>query len=132
MYLLDTNTCIFFLKDKYPSLSEKIMSRDPSEFAVSSVTVFELEYGAAKSQWGDKTRLRLAIFLSPFTVIPFDTSDAVVAGRIKGELAKNGKIIGPHDLQIAAQGLARGLTVITNNTNEFRRVPGLNVEDWTK
>lgn len=132
MYLLDTNTCIFFLKDKYPSLSEKIMSRDPSEFAVSSVTVFELEYGAAKSQWGDKTRLRLAIFLSPFTVIPFDTSDAVVAGRIKGELAKNGKIIGPYDLQIAAQGLARGLTVITNNTNEFRRVPGLNVEDWTK
>lgn len=132
MYLLDTNTCIFFLKDKYPSLSEKIMSRDPSEFAVSSVTVFELEYGAAKSQWGDKTRLRLAIFLSPFTVIPFDTSDAVVAGRIKGELAKNGKIIGPYDLKIAAQGLARGLTVITNNTNEFRRVPGLNVEDWTK
>lgn len=132
MYLLDTNTCIFFLKDKYPSLSEKIMSRDPSEFAVSSVTVFELEYGAAKSQWGDKTRLRLAIFLSPFTVIPFDTSDAVVAGRIKGELAKNGKIIGPYDLQISAQGLARGLTVITNNTNEFRRVPGLNVEDWTK
>lgn len=132
MYLLDTNTCIFFLKDKYPSLTEKIMSRAPSEFAVSSVTVFELEYGAAKSQWGDKTRLRLAIFLSPFTVIPFDTSDAVVAGRIKGELAKNGKIIGPYDLQIAAQGLARGLTVITNNTNEFRRVPGLNVEDWTK
>ncbi|MBO7424498.1 MAG: type II toxin-antitoxin system VapC family toxin [Clostridiales bacterium] len=132
MYLLDTNTCIFFLKDKYPSLSEKIMSRDPSEFSVSSVTVFELEYGAAKSQWGDKTRLRLAIFLSPFTVIPFDTSDAVVAGRIKGELAKNGKIIGPYDLKIAAQGLARGLTVITNNTNEFRRVPGLNVEDWTK
>ena len=108
------------------------MSMDPSEFAISSVTVFELEYGAAKSQWGDKTRLRLAIFLAPFTIVPFDTNDAVVAGRIKGELAKSGNIIGPYDIQIAAQGLARGFTVITNNTDEFKRIPGLKVEDWTK
>lgn len=132
MYLLDTNTCIYFLKNKYPSLTETIMSMDPSEFAISSVTVFELEYGAAKSQWGDKTRLRLAIFLAPFTIVPFDTNDAVVAGRIKGELAKSGNIIGPYDIQIAAQGLARGFTVITNNTDEFKRIPGLKVEDWTK
>ena len=132
MYLLDTNTCIFFLKNKYPSLTEKIMSKAPSEYAISSVSVFELEYGAAKSQWGDKTRLRLAIFLAPFTIIPFDTNDAVVAGRIRGELAKNGNIIGPYDIQIAAQGLARGFTVITNNTDEFKRISGLKVEDWTK
>lgn len=132
MYLLDTNTCIFFMKDKYPLLTKRIMSKDPSDFAVSAVTVYELEYGAAKSQWADKSRLRIGMFLAPFTIIPFDTTDAVFAGRIRGELAKSGKLIGPYDIQIAAQGLARGLTVITNNTKEFERVPGLKVEDWTR
>lgn len=106
------------------------MKLDPSELFISAVTVFELEYGAAKSMWGDKTRIRLALFLAPFTIIPFDTNDAVVAGRIRGELVKSGISSGPYDVQIAAQGLARNLTVITHSVDDFSRVPGLRVEDW--
>jgi tRNA(fMet)-specific endonuclease VapC len=130
MYLLDTNICIYLMKNTYPVLTERILSCKPSDLLISSVTVFELEYGAEKSNWGEKTRQRLAMFLSPFTIIPFTTNDAVTAGRIRGYLAKHGTQIGPYDIQIAAQGLTRKLTVITHNTDEFRRVPGLKLEDW--
>lgn len=130
MYLLDTNICIYLMKNTYPVLTERVLSCNPSDLLVSSVTVFELEYGAAKSNWGDKTRQKLAMFLSPFTIIPFTTDDAVTAGRIRGYLDKRGMPIGPYDIQIAAQGLSREVTVITHNTNEFGRVPGLKLDDW--
>ena len=132
MYLLDTNTCIYFMKNTYPGLTERIMSMSPGEICISSVTVFELEYGAAKSNWGEKTRQKLAIFLSPFVILPFDADDAVEAGRIRGELKRKGTPVGPYDVQIAGQGLAKNLTIITHNTDEFTRVPGLRVEDWTQ
>ncbi len=132
MYLLDTNTCIYFMKDMYPSLTEKIMSLSPEEICISSVTVFELEYGAAKSNWGDRTRQKLAIFLSPFTIVPFDTDDAVEAGRIRGDLKQKGTPIGPYDVLIAGQGLAKDLIVVTHNTDEFSRVLGLRLEDWVE
>lgn len=130
MYLLDTNICIYLMKNTYPVLTERVLSCNPSDLLVSSVTVFELEYGAAKSNWGDKTRQKLAMFLSPFTIIPFTTDDAVTAGRIRGYLDKQGMPIGPYDIQIAAQGLSREVTMITHNTNEFGRVPGLKLDDW--
>ena len=130
MYLLDTNICIYFMKNTYPQLTERILSSQPSDFLISTVTVFELEYGAEKSNWGDKTRHKLAMFLSPFQLLPFTTDDAVIAGRLRGFLEKNGTPIGPYDIQIAAQGISRGVTLITHNTREFRRVPGLTLEDW--
>ena len=132
MYLLDTNTCIYFMKDTYPDLTEKIMSLSPEEICISSITVFELEYGAAKSNWGEKTRQKLAMFLSPFIILPFDTDDAVEAGRIRGELKQKGTPIGPYDVQIAGQGLAKKHTIVTHNTDEFTRIPGLRVEDWVQ
>ena len=130
MYLLDTNICIYLMKNTYPVLTERVLSCNPSDLLVSSVTVFELEYSAAKSNWGDKTRQKLAMCLSPFTIIPFTTDDAVTAGRIRGYLDKQGMPIGPYDIQIAAQGLSREVTMITHNTNEFGRVPGLKLDDW--
>lgn len=130
MYLLDTNICIYFMKNKYPALSTKLFSCNPSELIISSVTVFELEYGAEKSNWGDRTRQKLAMFLTPFTILPFSTEDAICAGKLRGYLEKQGNIIGPYDLQIAAQGLARGLTLVTHNMGEFSRVPNLMLEDW--
>ncbi len=130
MYLLDTNICIYLMKNSYPHLSQKLLSFNPSEIAISSITLYELEYGAAKSHWGQKTRDRMHMFLSPFTILPFDSTDAIAAGKIRGYLEMTGKIIGPYDLLIAAQGLARDLTVVTHNTNEFQRVPGLLIEDW--
>ena len=132
MYLLDTNICIYLMKNTYPDLTEKILSFDPSDFCISSVTVYELEYGAEKSNRSESTRQKLALFLAPFNIIPFDANDAVTAGKIRGYLEKEGMPIGPYDVQIAAQGLSRDMTVITHNISEFGRVPGLKVEDWTK
>ncbi len=130
MLLLDTNICVALMKNRYPSVTEKFLAYDPSEISVSSVTLFELEYGAAKSLWPEKNRNLVKLFLAPLTILSFDSGDAVAAGRIRQLLEKAGTPIGPYDLQIAAQGVARGLTVVTHNTGEFSRVPNLTIEDW--
>lgn len=130
MFLLDTNICIYVMKNTYRSLTAHLLEADPNEVAVSAITVYELEYGAAKSNWGERARENLRIFLSPFTVLPFDSKDAIVAGQIRAHLASQGTLIGPYDIQIAAQGIARDLTVVTHNMSEFSRVPGLKLEDW--
>ncbi|MDO4838225.1 MAG: type II toxin-antitoxin system VapC family toxin [Clostridia bacterium] len=130
MYLLDTNICIYFMKNQYPQLTERLFACNPADLMISSVTVFELEYGAAKSNWGNRTREKLAMFLAPFYILPFSMEDAVSAGRLRGYLEKQGTPIGPYDVQIAAQGLSRNLTLITHNMDEFRRVPHLQLEDW--
>ena len=80
--------------------------------------------------WPEKNRNNVKLFLAPFTIIPFDGKDAVMAGEIRQILEKAGTPIGPYDIQIAAQGLSRGLTVVTHNTSEFSRVPNLNIIDW--
>ena len=131
MYLLDTNICIYAMKNSFPNLSQKLFRFSPSEIYISSITVGELEYGCSKSRWGKRSRSVMNLFLAAYTVLPFDQDDAVVFGRIRAELAKAGSPIGPYDIQIAAQCISRGLTVVTHNTGEFNRVPGLGVEDWT-
>ena len=130
MYLLDTNICIYYLKNSFPSLTKKFLDTDPRKLLISSVTVFELYYGAEKSRWGEKTRQSLAMFLAPFTILPFGSEDAIVAGKIRSLLEQTGTPIGAYDIQIAAQGLTRNLTVLTHNIVEFKRVPGLQLEDW--
>ena len=72
----------------------------------------------------------MSLFLAPFTILPFNSDDAIIAGQLRNYLERKGTPIGPYDLQIAAQGLSRGLTVITHNIGEFSRVPNLNCEDW--
>lgn len=131
MYLLDTNICIYAIKNIYPNLTNRLFSHDPSELFISSITVFELEYGAAKSRWGERTRQKLAMFLAPFHILPFDSDDAVIAGRLRAYLMQQGSPIGPYDIQIAAQGVRKNLTVVTHNTGEFSRVPDIRLEDWT-
>lgn len=131
MYLLDTNICSYFMKNQYPLLTERILSISPSELAISSVTVFELEYGAVKKGWGQKTRKKVAMFLAPFRIIPFDTDDAIESGKVRAELERLGTPIGSYDILIASQARARDGIVITHNFGEFIRVPGLKVEDWT-
>ncbi len=130
MLLLDTNICVFLMKNKYPAAVQKLLNSDPSEIVISSITLFELEYGAAKSQWPEKNRNNVKLFLAPFTIIPFDDNDAIAAGEIRQILEKAGTPIGPYDVQIAAQALARGYTVVTHNTGEFSRVPNLQIVDW--
>ena len=119
------------MKDRYPSLTQRIFSYSPSEFLISSITVFELEFGAAKSKWSERSREILAMFLAPFTILPFDLTDAIAAAGIRHGLEQKGTPIGPYDLMIAAQAIAGGHTVVTHNIDEFKRVPDLKVEDWT-
>jgi len=130
MYLLDTNICIYFMKNQYPDLTLRLLSHHPSELFISSITVFELEYGAANSNWGEKNRQKMAMFLAPFTILPFDTDDACAAAEIRVFLKKQGSIIGPYDIQLAGQALSKGLILVTHNTGEFKRVPRLLMEDW--
>lgn len=130
MYLLDTNICIYFMKNSYPSLTQRLLSHHPSDLMISAVTVFELEYGAAKSNWGERTRQKLAMFLAPFTILPFTPDDAICTGSIRAQLEKQGTIIGPYDVQLAGQAKSRNLIFVTHNTEEFNRVPDLQVEDW--
>lgn len=132
MYLLDTNICIYALKGTYPKLAEKLLSVHPDKIKISAVTVFELEYGAAKSKWGSRTRETLRMFLSSFEILPFSDKDAISCGIIRAELASCGTPIGAYDVMIAAQGVSRRLTVVTHNTGEFERVPGIVLEDWTQ
>ena len=131
MVLLDTNVCIHFMKNTHPQLTEKLLSYAPAELLISSITVYELEYGAEKSNRGEKTREKLIMFLAPFNIIPFTSADAVTAGKLRGYLERKGTMIGPYDIQIAAQALSRNIPVVTHNTGEFSRVPNLRVEDWT-
>ena len=130
MFLLDTNICIYAMKNKYPALSRKLFQVLPSDIVVSSITVGELEYGCSKSKWGERSRNIMNIFLSTYTILPFDADDAIQFGRIRAELSKAGTPIGPYDMQIAAQGISRGLIVVTHNTAEFSRVSGIALEDW--
>lgn len=130
IYLLDTNICIYAINNRYPKLTNKLLTVMPDDIAVSSITVGELEYGAAKSRWGNRTRQTMYAFLSNFTVLPFDNDDAICFGNLRAVLALAGTPIGAYDVMIAAQGLSKNLAVVTHNTGEFLRVPNLKLEDW--
>ena len=91
---------------------------------------FELEYGAAKSNWGERTRQKLAMFLAPFNILPFTADDAICAGDIRAQLEKQGLRIGPYDVLLAGQTLSRNLTFVTHNSGKFNRIPNLQLEDW--
>nr|MBI1228518.1 PIN domain-containing protein [Cytophagales bacterium] len=132
MYLLDTNICIYVIKQRPEIVLKKLKSHAISAIKISSVTISELYYGVAKSERRKTNEDALINFLSPFEFIPFTESDAIVYGGIRAELERKGQPIGPYDLQIAAQALSRGLTVVTNNEKEFRRISGLSVENWSK
>jgi tRNA(fMet)-specific endonuclease VapC len=104
----------------------------PSEIKISSITVAEMEYGASKSNYRKKNREALQKFLSPFEIINFDSMDAEIYGIIRAELERNGNIIGPYDMQLAAQALRTDCVFVTNNLREFRKVRKLRTENWVQ
>ena len=133
MYLLDTNICIFLIRNTFPHLKKRIMVCDPEHVFLSSITVAELEYGASKSQNREKNREALLNFCTDFgNIIDFSNADAEAYGIIRAYLERIGRPIGPYDMQIAAQAMTRNLTVVTHNYDEFSRVPLIKVEDWTR
>ena len=132
MYLLDTNICIYAMKGKYPRIAEKLLTIRPEQIKISVITVMELEYGAARSKWGDRSREALRAFLAAYDMLPFTVEDAVLCGGFREKLPSLGTPIGAYDIMIAAQGVSRGLTVVTHNISEFQRIPSISLEDWAK
>ena len=130
-YLLDTNICIFLIRNKSPKLVQKLTQQSILDISLSSITVAELQFGVQKSNQPVQNQQALNQFLIPFTILDFDYNAAVVYGRIRAYLEAQGTPIGALDTLIAAQALSENLVVVTNNTREFSRVPGLTVEDWT-
>ena len=131
MYFLDTNICAFILNGKYPELNERYLDCDIRKIKIPSVVLFELLYGAEKSQRRERNFANIQIFVSELEIVPFDIKAAEIAGTIRANLEKNGQPIGGYDLMIASIALSNDGIVVTNNTREFSRINGLPVEDWT-
>lgn len=129
-FLLDTNTCIRYLNGRAPSIRERLQQTPPFLVTVCAVVKAELYAGAAKSQDPARARARQDRFLSAFVSLPFDDAAADIYGGLRATLERAGIPIGAYDLQIAAIALAHDCTLVTHNTREFARVPGLLRDDW--
>jgi tRNA(fMet)-specific endonuclease VapC len=129
-FLLDTNTCIAYLTRRSVKVEEHIRRVSPADIALCSVVKSELLFGAHKSSKVAMNLARLEVFFRPFISFSFDDTAAESAARVRAHLEAAGTPIGPNDLLIASIALARGLVVVTHNTAEFGRVPGLRIEDW--
>jgi tRNA(fMet)-specific endonuclease VapC len=127
-YLLDTNAVVALLNDTASGLAKRTRREKPDDIAISALVAHELFYGAYKSQRAIEN-LALIDALQ-FAVLEFDKEDARRAGEIRARLLAKGTPIGPYDVLIAGQALARHMVLITRNTREFTRVPGLRIEDW--
>lgn len=128
-YLLDTNAVIAMLNDAHSTVALAARRHLPSQLHLSAIVAHELFYGAFKSQ--RQERNVALIERIPFEIVDFDREDARKAGEIRAILARAGKPLGPYDVLIAGQALARDMILVTHNTDEFIRIPGLRTEDWT-
>ncbi len=129
MYLLDTNTLIYFFKGM-GRVSENLFKAAPSEVGLSAIVLHELETGIAKSQQLARRRAQLDRFINTAVFMSFGRAEAEASARIRSQLEQAGTPIGPLDTLIAATALANGATLITHNQREFSRVSGLMLEDW--
>ena len=129
-YLLDTNIVIYTIKNR-PMAVRRAFKKYSGQLAISAVTLGELVYGAEKSTQREKNLDDIDGLISRLKVLPFDQASAIQFGQLRAELARTGKPIGPYDQMIAGQARSQGLILVTNNMREFKRVPGLRVENWT-
>ena len=129
-YLIDTNILIYLMNSKSPRLQSRFTRKNVEQFCVSSITVAELIYGAKKSAKVEKNIEAVVKILSPFTIMDFSGLDAFEYGEIRAGLELKGTLIGGNDLLIASQARRQNLVVVTANEKEYRRVPGLKVENW--
>src|SRR5579883_1677270 len=126
-YMLDTNICIYLIKEQYKSVINKFNTLKLGDIGLSSVTLSELMYGVEKSHHRQKN---LQEFIISLDIAAYDDEAAAHYGVIRAHLEKKGIPIGPLDLMIAAHARSQEVTLVTNNKKEFSRVPGLQVEDW--
>ena len=129
-YILDTNTCIYIIKKKPASVLERFNDIPLGQIGISVITLAELEYGARKSAVPEKNLAALHQFLIPFEIFNFNYEATIEYGIIRSDLEKKGIPIGPLDMLIAAHAKSLNCILVTNNEKEFRRVGGLQVENW--
>ena len=129
--MLDTNICIYVIKQRPPQVLEAFRQYAPSGLGISSVTAAELWFGVEKSR-SERNRIALKQFLEPLEVAPFDESAAKTYGAVRAELENKGEPIGPLDTQIAAHAIALKATLVSNNTREFARVSNLRLANWAE
>lgn len=130
IYLLDTNACIVYLKNKNSSINRHLNSLEANKIAVCSVVKAELFYGSMRSNNPQKSLNIQLLFLNQFLSLPFDDLCAEIYGKIRADLVKCGTPIGSNDIQIASIALANNLILVTHNVREFSRIEGLQIEDW--
>ena len=130
IHLLDSDTCIRYLNRRSLAIRNRLDQTNPTLVRLCSVVKAELFCGAYKSQNPERTTEKLARFFAEFDSLPFDDPAAEVYGRIRSELEKKGEPIGGNDLMIAAIAVTHNATLVTNNTREFSKVPGLRWETW--
>jgi tRNA(fMet)-specific endonuclease VapC len=128
-FLLDTDTCIYALRRREPVL-RKLLSTRRSDVAVSVISEAELRTGAAESSSPAMTLRLVENFLRPLSLLEFASGDAIAYARLRAKLESAGRPIGPLDILIAAQAVARRLTLVSNHEREFSRVPGLRIANW--
>lgn len=131
MYVLDTNTLIYFFKGM-GNVSQRLLAVSPQDIGIPSVVVYELEYGIAKSTSPKKRQKQLEELISLVNVLPFNELEAKKSADIRAKLEKHGTPIGPCDTLIAGTALAVNGILVTNNTKEFKRVKHLKLENWFK
>jgi tRNA(fMet)-specific endonuclease VapC len=129
-YLLDTNICIYIRQKRPEAVLRRFSRLRPGEAALSVITYGELMYGAARSKQRVEALDRLRELLHWLPALPLPETAAEAYGTIRAELASKGEMIGNNDLWIAAHAVCEGLTLVTNNEKEFRRVRGLKIQNW--
>ncbi len=130
-YLLDTDICIY-IRGKQPKILARFAQANEGDCAISAITHGELAFGCAKSPKPEQALLELRQFVAQIPSLPLPVSAVEIYGSTRWALSRQGQLIGPNDLWIAAHAMAAGLTLVTNNEGEFSRVPGLNIENWAK
>ena len=130
MYLLDTNVCIQFLNGTSVKIKSRLQNTSPHNISLCSIVVAELLFGARNSQRVQENLLRLEQFFVPFIHLPFDNRCAEEYAQIRVDLGRQGNLIGPNDMLIAATARAHDLILISNNVSEFSRIANLRIRDW--
>jgi len=125
MILLDTDICIDIIRRRDAMLVDQFLAEEGTSLAISAITLAELEYGATNSLNPDRNLLAVSLFTSAFELLPFDSRHARTYGEIRTYLNKKGMMVGSHELKIASQALYHSMTLVTRNTREFSRIPGL-------
>jgi len=131
-YMLDTNICIYIIKQKPIKVFQSLQSLNKDDVCISSITFAELQYGIYKSQHQARNRMALVKFLAPIEILPFSAKAASSYGEIRTDLENRGQLIGPYDLLIAAHARSENLVLVTNNTKEFSRIPKLQLQNWAE